>query len=96
MSRPAEECILSDTFFASVYEIDVELSGSNEKKISFRDRPQGGVEVTDFEQKSGEIKAGDQLLEMGPIDVEEADTDHVLKILRFWPKPSIRLLFRRQ
>ena len=96
LSRPAEECILSDTFFASVYEIDVELSGSNEKNISFRDRPQGGVEVTDFEQKSGEIKAGDQLLEMGPIDVEEADTDHVLKILRFWPKPSIRLLFRRQ
>lgn len=98
MQRPAEECILSDAFFGRTITIELPVKTG----LVLQDlRPKGVVVAGVAGGKSASspaeesVRVGDRLLEIGPIDVEEADRFHVEKILKMWPKPTIQLQFRR-
>lgn len=95
MQRPVKECTLSDAFFGRTITVEIPV----ESGLVLEDRRPNGVVVAGVAEGSASLKdnvlVGDRLLEIGPIDVEEADRRHVEKIMRRWPKPTIQLQFRR-
>jgi len=95
MQRPQEECELSDAFFGEtiICQIDLPLVD----RLVLADRSPSGVVVAQVAPELGEhIEVGDRLLEIGVIDVEDADKVHVDKILRRWPRSTLQLQLRRE
>ena len=100
MQRPQDECALSDAFFGQTITCQVELPlPLEESGLVLADRPPSGVVVSQVApEAAGDacIEVGDRLLEIGVIDVEDADKVHVEKIIRRWPKPTLQLQLRRE
>ena len=96
MQRPQDECALSDAFFGQTITCQIELPLADESLV-LADRTPTGVVVSQVSPELGiDIKEGDRLLEIGVIDVEDADKVHVDKILRRWPKSTLKLQLRRE
>mmetsp|Transcript_13227 Transcript_13227/g.28011 ORF Transcript_13227/g.28011 Transcript_13227/m.28011 type:complete len:489 (-) Transcript_13227:1353-2819(-) len=98
MQRPAEECTLSDAFFGRTITIELPVkTGLVLQDVYPKGVVVAGVAGGESASSPAEesVHVGDRLLEIGPIDVEEADRFHVEKILKMWPKPTIQLQFRR-
>lgn len=102
MQHPAvEECVLSDAFFGTSVTIETSVKEVRDGlTISDRTEKPSGVVISEIKESlqevMGVLQVGDILLEIGPIDVEEADADHVQRLLTLWPKPNVRLLLRRE
>ena len=100
MQRPQDECALSDAFFGQTITCQIELPlPLEESGLVLADRPPSGVVVSQVAPKAAGdacIEVGDRLLEIGVIDVEDADKVHVEKIIRRWPKPTLQLQLRRE
>ena len=96
MQRPQDECALSDAFFGQTITCQIDLPFADESLI-FADGAPTGVVVSQVSPELGiDIQEGDRLLEIGVIDVEDADKVHVDKILRRWPKSTLQLQLRRE
>ena len=98
MQRPQDECALSDAFFGQTITCQVELP-LEDSGLVLADRSPSGVVVSRVAPEAvGDacIEVGDRLLEIGVIDVEDADKVHVEKIIRRWPKPALQLQLRRE
>lgn len=102
-ARNGEECVISDAHFT--YKVDdvsiqnaVSLFHQDDQQDSQKKKEQtsNGVKVTAKSKLNNDIQLGDELLEIGPIDVEEFDRKHVIAILQAWPRPTASLLFRHQ
>mmetsp|Transcript_6112 Transcript_6112/g.17103 ORF Transcript_6112/g.17103 Transcript_6112/m.17103 type:complete len:529 (-) Transcript_6112:61-1647(-) len=95
MQRPQDECALSDAFFDRTITCQVDLP--LEDTLVLADRSPSGVVVSQVASEGDTcIEVGDRLLEIGVIDVEDADKVHVDKIIRRWPKPTLQLQLRRE
>ena len=96
MQRTQDECALSDAFFGQTITCQIDLPLADESLI-LANRAPTGVVVSQVSPELGiDIKEGDRLLEIGVIDVEDADKVHVDKILRRWPKSTLQLQLRRE
>eukprot|EP00547_Thalassionema_nitzschioides_P006052 CAMPEP_0194206988 /NCGR_PEP_ID=MMETSP0156-20130528/5875_1 /TAXON_ID=33649 /ORGANISM="Thalassionema nitzschioides, Strain L26-B" /LENGTH=482 /DNA_ID=CAMNT_0038933657 /DNA_START=71 /DNA_END=1515 /DNA_ORIENTATION=- len=77
-----DECVISDAHFTYKVEMPVQdallLVSSRDEDGPKRTRNTNGVKVQDVYANNNDIQVGDQLLEIGPIDVEEFDRTHVL------------------
>ena len=96
IQRPSEECILSDAFFGRTITLELPV----ETGLLLENRHPMGVVVAGVvgectSSPKDSVRVGDRLLEIGPLDVADADRRHVEKILKRWPKPTVRLQFRR-
>lgn len=95
MQKPQDECALSDAFFGQTITCQIDLPLADESLV-LADISPTGVVVSQVSPKLGkDIQEGDRLLEIGVIDVEDADKVHVDKILQRWPKSTLNIQLRR-
>mmetsp|Transcript_33295 Transcript_33295/g.49610 ORF Transcript_33295/g.49610 Transcript_33295/m.49610 type:complete len:523 (-) Transcript_33295:147-1715(-) len=96
-----EECVLSDEFLGKVFSVELQCPpGIVLKEERGKEGRLKGVAVSALIEggsalKSKALHAGDVLLSIGPIDVEELGLEKVIQILGKWPKKSVPLQFLR-
>ena len=56
----------------------------------------GGMSDGGAAERSGLVRVGDELLAIGPIDVEGMALEHALEILERWPDPTVPLQMLRE